>query len=57
MRFESYHWHVQTVHDGNDLEALQLAIQKAKADSRPSIIKVLMAVYLFESVIKFCSHI
>ena len=40
-RFEAYHWHVQEVADGNDLEALSTAIQNAKAETtRPSMIKV-----------------
>jgi transketolase len=37
-RFEAYGWHVQKVADGNDVEAVDAAIQKAKADPRPSII-------------------
>ena len=37
-RFESYGWHVQTVLDGNDVDAIDRAIQAAKVDSRPSII-------------------
>jgi transketolase len=39
-RFEAYHWHVQTVSDGNDLAAIETAIRNAQADSRPSIICV-----------------
>jgi transketolase len=40
-RFEAYHWHVQMVHDGNDLVALEEAIKAAKAEtSRPSLIRV-----------------
>ena len=40
-RFEAYHWHVQMVHDGNDLKALEEAIQNAKAETtRPSLIRV-----------------
>jgi transketolase len=40
-RFEAYHWQVQTVADGNDLQALTAAIEAAKADlTRPSLIKV-----------------
>lgn len=40
-RFEAYGWHVQTLPDGNDIEALEKAIQKAKEEtSRPSLIKV-----------------
>ncbi|MCC6301164.1 MAG: transketolase [Anaerolineales bacterium] len=37
-RFEAYGWHVQTVSDGNDVDAIDKAIQAAKADPRPSII-------------------
>jgi transketolase len=41
MRFEAYGWHVQKVKDGNDLKAIDKAIQAAKKDtSRPSIIMV-----------------
>ena len=40
-RFEAYHWHVQHVDDGNDLHALETALQAAKAETnRPSLIKV-----------------
>ena len=38
MRFEAYGWHVQKVEDGNDVEAIDRAIQAAKKDPRPSII-------------------
>ncbi len=38
MRFQSYGWHVLSVADGNDVEAIDKAIQEAKADPRPSII-------------------
>jgi transketolase len=38
-RFGAYQWHVQRVEDGNDLEAVDQAIQAAKADPRPSIIE------------------
>jgi transketolase len=37
-RFRSYNWHVQEVPDGNDLGAIDHAIQSAKADARPSLI-------------------
>jgi len=37
-RFDAYGWHVQTVKDGNDVDAIDEAIKKAKKDSRPSII-------------------
>jgi len=40
-RFEAYHWHVQSVADGNDLEAISKAIEAAKAETgKPSLIKV-----------------
>jgi len=39
QRFEAYGWHVQHVQDGNDIEAIDAALQAAKADaSRPSLI-------------------
>ena len=38
-RFEAFGYHVQVVEDGNDLDALNAAIAKAKADKeRPSLI-------------------
>ena len=40
-RFEGYHWHVQMVDDGNDLVALEHAINAAKAETtKPSLIRV-----------------
>jgi transketolase len=40
-RFEAYHWHVQRVVDGNDVAAIEAAIEAAKAETgRPSIIAV-----------------
>jgi len=40
-RFEAYHWHVQRVGDGNDLNAIEAAIEAAKAEpDRPSLIAV-----------------
>jgi transketolase len=39
-RFEAYNWHVQRVLDGNDLVAIEGAIEAAKADPRPSLIAV-----------------
>ncbi len=40
-RFEAYHWHVQRVADGNDLNGIEAAIEAAKAETtRPSIIAV-----------------
>jgi transketolase len=40
-RFEGYHWHVQSVADGNDLVALEAAILAAKAETtKPSLIRV-----------------
>jgi transketolase len=41
QRFEAYHWHVQKVADGNDLDAISTAIENAKAvTDKPSIIAV-----------------
>ena len=37
-RFKAYEWHVQHVEDGNDIEAIDKAIQQAKLDPRPSLI-------------------
>lgn len=40
-RFEGYGWHVQRVEDGNDLEAVDAALEEAQAvTDRPSIILV-----------------
>jgi transketolase len=40
-RFEAYHWQVLSVPDGNDLVALEDAINTAKADAtRPTLIRV-----------------
>lgn len=39
-RFAAYGWHTQSVGDGNDLDAVDRAIQAAKADPRPSLIAV-----------------
>jgi transketolase len=40
-RFEAYNWHVQRVMDGNDLDALEAAIEAAKAETgKPSLIAV-----------------
>ena len=39
-RFAAYGWHTQSVADGNDVEAIDAAIQVAKKDPRPSIIAV-----------------
>lgn len=40
-RYEAYHWHVQSVEDGNDLAAIDQAIERAKKENlRPSIIFV-----------------
>ncbi len=41
QRFEAYGWHVQDVHDANDVVALETAIHAAqKVDDRPSLIRV-----------------
>ena len=40
-RFQSYGWHVQSVADGNDIEAISSAIANAQKETgRPSLIKV-----------------
>ncbi len=40
-RFLAYHWHVQLVDNGNDLEAISLAIKAAQAvKDQPSLIRV-----------------
>ena len=39
-RFEAYGWHVQKIEDGNDVEAIDAAIQAAKDNPRPSLIAV-----------------
>ena len=40
-RFEAYHWHVQIVEDGNDLEGISKAIEAAQAvKDKPSLIAV-----------------
>ncbi len=39
LRFQAYGWHVIHVHDGNDLEAMDLALEEAKRETeRPSLI-------------------
>lgn len=38
-RFEAYGWHVVHVHDGNDLEAIDLALKEAREETaRPSLV-------------------
>ena len=40
-RFDAYHWHTQRIPDGNDLNALEAAIEAAKAvTDKPSFIAV-----------------
>jgi transketolase len=40
-RFNAYNWHVQRVADGNDLDAIEAAIEAAKAETgKPSLIAV-----------------
>ncbi len=39
-RFDAYGWHTQEVADGNDVDAIAAAIEAAKADDKPSIIKI-----------------
>ena len=40
QRFDAYGWHTQRVADGNDLEAIDAAIEAARDDERPSLIAV-----------------
>ena len=37
-RFEALGWHVQRIENGNDVDAVDKAIQRAKQDPRPSLI-------------------
>jgi transketolase len=40
-RFEAYGWHVQSIEDGNDLDAIDRAIRTARAETeRPSFISI-----------------
>jgi transketolase len=40
-RFEAYGWQVQLVEDGNDLDAIERALQQARSEThRPSLIRV-----------------
>lgn len=40
-RFQAYDWHVQRIADGNDLDAIQAALENARAETtRPSLIVV-----------------
>jgi len=39
-RFDAYGWHTDTVDDVNDLDALRAAIERARQDDRPSLIRV-----------------
>ncbi len=40
-RFEAYGWHVQSIEDGNDLDAIDSAIRRAQSEAdRPSLIRV-----------------
>lgn len=39
-RFSAYGWHVQSVEDGNDVDAIDEAIKRAKENPRPSLISI-----------------
>jgi len=39
-RYEAYGWHTQAVEDANDVAAIDRAVEAAKADPRPSLIRV-----------------
>ncbi len=40
QRFDAYGWDTQLVEDGNDVAAIEAAIEAARADERPSLIAV-----------------
>ena len=40
QRFDAYGWHTQRVEDGNDVDAIERAIETARSDDRPSLIAV-----------------
>lgn len=40
QRFEAYGWHVQGIDDGEDVDAIEAAIEAARGDDRPSLIRV-----------------
>jgi transketolase len=39
-RFDAYGWHTDAVEDGEDLEAIDAAIRRARDDPRPSLVRV-----------------
>ncbi|MEM7436769.1 MAG: transketolase [Myxococcota bacterium] len=39
-RFAAYGWHTLSVEDGNDLDAIRAAAESAKADDRPTFVRV-----------------
>jgi transketolase len=39
-RFDAYQWHTQRVDDGNDLDAIAGAVERAQDDERPSLIAI-----------------
>src|SRR5215470_17147559 len=39
-RYRAYGWHVQSIEDGEDVAAVEEAVKAAKADPRPSFIRV-----------------
>ncbi|MBV8281384.1 MAG: transketolase, partial [Candidatus Eremiobacteraeota bacterium] len=40
LRYEAYGWHTQAVEDANDVAAIDRALEAAKADPRPSLIRI-----------------
>jgi transketolase len=40
QRYDAYGWHTQSLEDANDLEAIDRALEAAKADPRPSFIRI-----------------
>ncbi len=39
-RFTAYGWHTDRVHDGNDIDAIEEAVKRAKSQDRPTLIAV-----------------
>jgi transketolase len=39
-RYDAYGWHTQQVDDGNDVAAIERAVEAARADDRPSLVAV-----------------
>ncbi|HIC55638.1 MAG TPA: hypothetical protein EYO97_17605 [Gemmatimonadetes bacterium] len=56
-RFEGYGWHTLHVHDGNDLEAIDLAIREAQEETeRPSLIVLRTVIAYGSPGYRLCRH-